>query len=430
MVEVMPVMRILVGIVLLLSSSCVLAANKNDLGKVFVVSSKDRKKSIELPFDFNSPVSDLRVVILNPDNCSKLGISCGKELILKLNGRKLDGNTSLSDQHYRPGQAVVVEVPPQPTLTAKEQSDKTNQSDSGAKQRERTGAIELSFSLKDGNLRLGTHSFPLSDTVSAVKTWILSDPGFRKALGIPAGAAGAKDVKLSIDGRDLNPNQILARLFISADEHVVVEYDGVPITSNEDEKDSGPGTSNSGDEDEKDAGPEISNSGDGMAPGAKILIVFLILIIVIGIFCLIDYITNDGEYVKKYANQAVALFGGAALTATAVTTTSQSVPGEGIIDPVVSAVSGIDLGLVLAITIPATILVFTIVVLLLEFFNVIHIEFVASVLDGMKNLGRVGLSKISVSNSVAVKTSSDMSNSAISDDPDSNDIDLESGRAQ
>eukprot|EP01083_Nonionella_stella_P001858 5329_1 len=387
MVEVMPVMRILVGIVLLLSSSCVLAANKNDLGKVFVVSSKDRKKSIELPFDFNSPVSDLRVVILNPDNCSKLGISCGKELILKLNGRKLDGNTSLSDQHYRPGQAVVVEEPSQSTTAATEQSDESKESQSAETNQSGTDA--------------GTHV----DSTSPNPSEDLAPDGSVKEV--------------------LNMADIMAERQQRLEKITENTKASEPESSN-----SGDGSNNQSAPTESEKSTEEEVKDPGMAPGAIILIVLLIVIIVIGIFCLIDFFTNDGEYVKKYANQAVALFGGAALTATAVTTTSQSVPGEGIIDPVVSAVSGIDLGLVLAITIPATILVFTIVVLLLEFFNVIHIEFVASVLDGMKNLGRVGLSKISVSNSVAVKTSSDMSNSAISDDPDSNDIDLESGRAQ
>eukprot|EP01083_Nonionella_stella_P229038 811131_1 len=364
MVEVMPVMRILVGIVLLLSSSCVLAANKNDLGKVFVVSSKDRKKSIELPFDFNSPVSDLKVAILNPKNCSKLGISCGMKLILKLNGQELEYNKSLSTQHYRPRQAVVVEEPSQSTTAATEQSDESKESQSAETNQSGTDA--------------GTHVDSTSPNPSGGD--LVQDDGSGKTI--------------------LNLTQIMADL-------------RNPKNITENKKTSGSESSNSGDgsnnqsaptESEKSTEEEVKDPG--MAPGAIILIVLLILIIVIGIFCLIDYITNDGEYVKKYAKQAVALFGGAALTATTVTSTSQSVPGEGIIDPVVSAVSGIDLGLVLAITIPATILVFTIVVLLLEFFNVIHIEFVASVLDGMKNFGRVGLSKISVSNSVAVKTSS------------------------
>eukprot|EP01083_Nonionella_stella_P015125 42338_1 len=140
-------------------------------------------------------------------------------------------------------------------------------------------------------------------------------------------------------------------------------------------------------------------------------IAILIVLAIIVIFAAIDHFANNGENRKKL----IAMFGGAALAATAVAaTTSQSV------DPVVSTTaSGIDIGLVLAITIPITLLVFAVIVLLLEYFHVIHIDFVSSIVESIKN--------VEISNSVANKTSDGISDARISGDLNSPDIDLESG---
>eukprot|EP01083_Nonionella_stella_P124475 375856_1 len=154
-------------------------------------------------------------------------------------------------------------------------------------------------------------------------------------------------------------------------------------------------------------------------------IAILIVLAIIVIFAAIDHFANNGENRKK----SIAVFGGAALTATAVaTTTSQSAssPVGSIVDPVISTTaSGIDIGLVLAIAIPITLVVFAVIVLLLEYFHVIHIEFVSSILESIKNVAH---DRSKISKSFAIKKPDGMiSNVRISGDLNPPDIDLKSG---
>eukprot|EP01083_Nonionella_stella_P275651 936333_1 len=74
---------------------------------------------------------------------------------------------------------------------------------------------------------------------------------------------------------------------------------------------------------------QYRNSLAGWNFGSKFGILILVILVIVIIFVLVDYLTNNGANLKKF----LALFGGAALTATAMTTASQSGP---VVEPTIA----------------------------------------------------------------------------------------------